>query len=106
MLGRVCRPRHSPCLGPVHSHEKQSAERITTRLFCEGQHRSCPWTGNAEHLCLNTFPRLLEAQEGDGSMKRYIFVLMALMLLTVPLLVGAGDQGWMPPEWNPTPPAR
>jgi hypothetical protein len=39
-------------------------------------------------------------------MKRYILVLMALMLLTVPLLVVAGDQGWMPPEWNPTPPAR
>ena len=39
-------------------------------------------------------------------MKRYILVLMALMLLTVPLLVVAGDQGWMRPEWNPTPPAR
>jgi hypothetical protein len=38
-------------------------------------------------------------------MKRSILVLMALMLLTVPLLVVAGDQGWMPPEWNRTPPA-
>lgn len=39
-------------------------------------------------------------------MKRYILVLMALMLLAVPLVVGADDQGWMPPAWNPTPPAR
>ena len=39
-------------------------------------------------------------------MKRYILVLMALMLLAVPLVVGADDQGWMPAEWNPTPPAR
>jgi hypothetical protein len=29
-------------------------------------------------------------------MKRYMLVLMALMLLTVPLVVGADDQGWMP----------
>jgi hypothetical protein len=39
-------------------------------------------------------------------MKRYVLVLMVLMLLTVPLVVGADDQGWMPPEWTPTPPAR
>jgi hypothetical protein len=39
-------------------------------------------------------------------MKRYILVLLALLLLTVPLVAGADDQGWMPPEWNPTPPAR
>jgi hypothetical protein len=39
-------------------------------------------------------------------MKRYVLVLMALMLLTVPLMAGADDQGWMPPEWTPTPPAR
>jgi hypothetical protein len=39
-------------------------------------------------------------------MKRYMLVLMALMLLAVPLVVGADDQGWMPPAWNPTPPAR
>jgi hypothetical protein len=39
-------------------------------------------------------------------MKRYLLVLMALMLLTVPLVVGADDQGWLPAEWNPTPPAR
>jgi hypothetical protein len=31
---------------------------------------------------------------------------MVLTLLTIPLVVGAGDQGWMPPEWTPTPPAR
>jgi len=24
----------------------------------------------------------------------------------VPLVVGADDQGWLPAEWNPTPPAR
>ena len=39
-------------------------------------------------------------------MKRYILALMALMLLAVPLVVGADDQGWMPPAWTPTPPAR
>jgi hypothetical protein len=39
-------------------------------------------------------------------MKRYMLVLVALMLLTVPVMVGADDQGWMPSEWNPTPPAR
>jgi hypothetical protein len=39
-------------------------------------------------------------------MKRYILVLMALMLLAVPLVVGADDQGWMPPAWTPTPPAQ
>ena len=39
-------------------------------------------------------------------MKRYMLVSMALMLLTVPLVVGADDQGWMPAEWNSTPPAR
>jgi hypothetical protein len=39
-------------------------------------------------------------------MKRYLLVLLALMLLTVPLAAGAGDQGWLPPEWTPTPPAR
>ena len=39
-------------------------------------------------------------------MKRYVLVLMALMLLTVPLAAGADDQGWVPPGWTPTPPAR
>jgi hypothetical protein len=39
-------------------------------------------------------------------MKRYMLVLMALMLLAAPLVVGADDQGWTPPEWNATPPAR
>jgi hypothetical protein len=44
-------------------------------------------------------------------MKRYGLVLMALMLmalmlLTMPSVVGANDQGWLPPDWNPTPPAR
>jgi hypothetical protein len=39
-------------------------------------------------------------------MKRYVLVLMALMLFTVPLMVAAGDQGWLPPEWTPTPPAQ
>jgi hypothetical protein len=62
--------------------------------------------GNAGYLWLSTFPRLPDAWKGEEAMKRYILVLMALMLLTVPLLVGAGDEGWMPPEWNPTPPAR
>jgi hypothetical protein len=39
-------------------------------------------------------------------MKWFVVVLIALTLLTVPLVVGADDQGWMPPEWTPTPPAR
>ena len=39
-------------------------------------------------------------------MKRYILVVLALMLLTVPLVAWADDQGWMPAEWTPTPPAR
>jgi hypothetical protein len=39
-------------------------------------------------------------------MKRYVLVLMALMLLAAPLVVGANDQGWLPPGWTPTPPAQ
>ena len=39
-------------------------------------------------------------------MKRYAVVLMALLLLTAPLMSGANDQGWLPPEWSSTPPAR
>jgi hypothetical protein len=40
-------------------------------------------------------------------MKRYIIlVLAALVLLTVPVVVGADDQGWLPPEWHPTPSSR
>ncbi len=39
-------------------------------------------------------------------MKRYALMLTVLMLLAVPLTIGAGDQGWLPAEWTPTPPAR
>jgi hypothetical protein len=39
-------------------------------------------------------------------MKRTSMIVAVLMLLTLPLVVGADDQGWMPPEWTPTPPAR
>lgn len=39
-------------------------------------------------------------------MKRNLIILAVLMLLTVPMMAGADDQGWMPPEWTPTPPAR
>jgi hypothetical protein len=39
-------------------------------------------------------------------MKRYMLVVLALLMLTVPLVVEADDQGWIPPEWTPTPPAR
>ena len=39
-------------------------------------------------------------------MKRTLMIVAVLMLLTLPLVVGADDQGWMPPEWTPTPPAR
>jgi hypothetical protein len=39
-------------------------------------------------------------------MKRWVLVLVALMLLTGSLAVWADDQGWMPPGWDPTPPAQ
>ena len=39
-------------------------------------------------------------------MKRYILLGLALLLLTVPLMAEADDQGWLPAEWTPTPPAR
>jgi hypothetical protein len=39
-------------------------------------------------------------------MKRLLLVLVALMLLAGPLVVWADDQGWMPPGWDPTPPAQ
>jgi hypothetical protein len=39
-------------------------------------------------------------------MKRTLTILAVLMLLAVPMMAGADDQGWMPPEWTPTPPAQ
>jgi hypothetical protein len=39
-------------------------------------------------------------------MKRYGVVVLMMTLLLLPLVVGADDQGWMPPEWTPTSPAR
>jgi hypothetical protein len=39
-------------------------------------------------------------------MKRSMIVLVAMAMLLLPLVVGADDQGWMPPGWTPTPPAR
>jgi hypothetical protein len=39
-------------------------------------------------------------------MKRTLMIVAVLMLLTLPLVAGADDQGWVPPEWTPTPPAR
>ena len=33
-------------------------------------------------------------------------VVAMLAALIIPMIAGADDQGWMPPEWNPTPPAR
>jgi hypothetical protein len=39
-------------------------------------------------------------------MKRYVLALMVLTLLAAPSMAVAGDQGWMPAEWTPTPPAR
>jgi hypothetical protein len=39
-------------------------------------------------------------------MKRTLMILAVPMLLAVPMMAGADDQGWMPPEWPPTPPAR
>jgi hypothetical protein len=39
-------------------------------------------------------------------MKRTLTILAVLMLLAVPMMAGTDDQGWMPPEWTPTPPAQ
>jgi hypothetical protein len=39
-------------------------------------------------------------------MKRTLMVVAMLAALAIPMIAGADDQGWMPPEWNPTPPAR
>jgi hypothetical protein len=39
-------------------------------------------------------------------MKRQLMILAMLAVLASPLIGSADDQGWMPPEWNPTPPAR
>ena len=39
-------------------------------------------------------------------MKRTLMIVAMLAALTIPMLAGADDQGWMPPEWTPTPPAR
>jgi hypothetical protein len=44
-------------------------------------------------------------------MKRTLMILALLAVLVIPMLAtpmlaSADDQGWMPPEWDPTPPAR
>ena len=39
-------------------------------------------------------------------MKRKLMILAVLAALAVPMIAGADDQGWMPPEWTPTPPAQ
>ncbi|HEX2280055.1 MAG TPA: hypothetical protein VHN13_23465 [Candidatus Tectomicrobia bacterium] len=39
-------------------------------------------------------------------MKRQLMILAVLAALAVPMIAGADDQGWMPPEWTPTPPAQ
>jgi hypothetical protein len=39
-------------------------------------------------------------------MKRTLMIVALLAALTIPAIAGADDQGWMPPEWTPTPPAR
>jgi hypothetical protein len=39
-------------------------------------------------------------------MKRTLMIVVMLAALTIPLIASADDQGWMPPEWTPTPPAR
>ena len=39
-------------------------------------------------------------------MKRTWMIVAMLAALTIPMIAGADDQGWMPPEWTPTPPAR
>jgi hypothetical protein len=39
-------------------------------------------------------------------MKRTLMIVAMLAALTIPMIAGADDQGWMSPEWTPTPPAR
>jgi hypothetical protein len=39
-------------------------------------------------------------------MKRLPITVALMLLLALPLMAGADDQGWMPPEWTPTPPAQ
>jgi hypothetical protein len=39
-------------------------------------------------------------------MKRTWMIVAMLAALTIPMIAGADDQGWMPPEWTATPPAR
>ncbi len=39
-------------------------------------------------------------------MKRILMIVAMLAALTIPVIAGADDQGWMPPEWTPTPPSR
>jgi hypothetical protein len=39
-------------------------------------------------------------------MKRPLMIVALLAILLTPLLAAADDQGWMPPEWNPIPPAQ
>ena len=39
-------------------------------------------------------------------MKRLFMIAAFLAILITPILAGADDQGWMPPEWSPTPPAQ
>jgi hypothetical protein len=39
-------------------------------------------------------------------MRRKFLMLALLAALAVPMTAGADDQGWMPPGWTPTPPAR
>jgi hypothetical protein len=37
-------------------------------------------------------------------MKRTLMMVAMLAALTMPMIAGADDQGWMPPDWTPTPP--
>ena len=39
-------------------------------------------------------------------MRRTLIIIAMLAVLAVPMIASADDQGWMPPEWTPTPPAR
>jgi hypothetical protein len=39
-------------------------------------------------------------------MKRLPITVALMLLLALPLMAGANDQGWMPPEWTATPPAQ
>src|SRR5688572_8314108 len=76
--------------------------------------RHAPAAGGPAHMVLDDGTRAAPAWDVDSyyrkrrrhPMKRLSITVALLPLLAFPLMAGAGDQGWMPPEWTATPPAQ